>query len=214
MKKVLILATCMLFLMVASVYATTTTYPFEYSGGLLATGLTHDDYYSWGFNITVPANEDISSATITFEGLRNWDNRRNHLYVHILGDVGEDKLGFRKAGDDSGTNFVDSLNSWNLNGEGNTFVYDFGLPYGNGNNATIARNVSFTISDLSVLSFLNTATSDGLFGLGFDPDCHFWATKLKLTLISEGGGSQEVPEPGTILLVGVGLLGLGFLRKK
>lgn len=209
MKKVFVLATCMLFLMVAPVFAT--TYPFEYSGGFLSSGLVHDDYYSWGLNITVPADEDITSATITFEGLRNWDNLRNHLYVHILGDA---LLGFRKAGDDSGTNFVDSLNSWNLNGEGNTFVYDFGLPYGNGNNATVARNVSFTISDLSVITFLNTATSDGLFGLGLDPDCHFWATKLKLTLISEGGGSQEVPEPGTILLVGVGLLGLGFLRKK
>ena len=214
MKKVLILATCILFLMVASVYATTTTYPFEYSGGLLATGLTHDDYYSWGLNIIVPANEDISSATITFEGLRNWDNKRNQLYVHILGDA---PLGFLKAGDDSGTNFVDSFTNpvwWNIGSEGNIFVYDFGLPYGNGYNATVARNVSFTISDLSVITFLNTATSDGLFGLGFDPDCHFWATKLKLTLISEGGGSQEVPEPGTILLVGVGLLGLGFLRKK
>jgi hypothetical protein len=211
MKKVLILATCMLFLMVASVYATTTTYPFEVSGGFLSTGLVHDDYYSWGLNITVPANEDISSATITFEGLRNWDNLKNKLFVHILGDA---PLGFLKAGDDSGTNFVDSLTTWNNGLEGNIFVYDFGLPYGSGNNAMVARDVSFTISDLSVLSFLNTATSDGLFGLGVDPDCHFWATKLKLTLISEGGGSQEVPEPGTILLVGVGLLGLGFLRKK
>lgn len=46
-----------------------------------------------------------------------------------------------------------------------------------------------------------TVTPDSTFGVGFDPDCHFYNDCIKLVL--ETG--PVVPEPGTIVLVGAGL---------
>jgi hypothetical protein len=219
MKKIFVLAACMLFLMVAPVFATTYP-PFTYTGSYLSSGLLHQNWYTWGMNIAVPANEDIVSGSITFYGLKNWNDAENHLYVNFLGDA-PTPITFRQenmADNPNDNTFSNYLSSWNLNLEGNIFVHDFSLDYVGPADATSPRDVTYSFDAITrpdLISFLNSATSDGLFGLGFDPDCSYTATKIKLKLISEsGGGGQEVPEPGTFLLISVGLLGLGLLRKK
>jgi len=221
MKKVLILALCMLFLMVAPVFATTYP-PFTYNGSYLSSGLLHQNWYTWGMNIAVPANEDIVSGSIIFYGLKNWNDLENHLYVNFLGDA-PTPITFRQesvpdnANDNIFSNYITSSN-WNLGGESNIFVHDFSLDYVGAADATSRRDVTYSFDAITrpdLITFLNSATSDGLFGLGFDPDCSYTATKIKLKLFSEpGGGGQEVPEPRTFLLISIGLLGLGFLRKK
>jgi hypothetical protein len=61
-------------------------------------------------------------------------------------------------------------------------------------------------------------------GMGFGANNHFWATS-GYHLYEIGGGAftgttddgddnQPVPEPGTILLLGAGLIGLAIGRKK
>jgi hypothetical protein len=55
---------------------------------------------------------------------------------------------------------------------------------------------NFTADDIAVLSAF---AEDGIFGIGFDPDCHFWNDGITLTI-------ETIPEPATCLLLGLGAL--------
>jgi hypothetical protein len=65
----------------------------------------------------------------------------------------------------------------------------------------------FTAAQLA--TFVSYA-GNGNFGLGFDPDCHYFNNGIKLTVETTG-----VPEPGTLILLGSGLLGIvAYSRRK
>jgi hypothetical protein len=230
MKRIAGVAIIALCIFLATpVFAIPHTYIYSYTGGYISgSGLEHQKDYSWGLDSSqIPQNEEIVSVTILFKGLHNWDNLINDLYVNVLGDtplpldpplpLAQLPLSFKVIG--TGDNpydnvFFNNLNSWNRNGESNAFIHDFALAYGGTgiNNATTARDVSYTFTNVTqpaLMSFFNTAIDDGNFGLGFDPDCHYWGSKIKLTLIT-----QPVPEPSTFLLLGAGLAGVGLLRRR
>jgi hypothetical protein len=54
---------------------------------------------------------------------------------------------------------------------------------------------------------LQTYAQDGLFGLGFDPDCHYYNSGITLTV-------QTVPEPDAATFVLVALMPLCLWRRR
>ena len=71
-----------------------------------------------------------------------------------------------------------------------------------------------TVSSLGVENLFAWA-EDGIFELGFDPDCHFINSGISLMIYtSDSMGVSHAPEPETLVLFGLGLLGASAFGRK
>ncbi|MCP4686462.1 MAG: hypothetical protein GY859_00325, partial [Desulfobacterales bacterium] len=70
-----------------------------------------------------------------------------------------------------------------------------------------AQDITYDFS-ASEIAGLTGYLSDGNFGLGFDPDCHFYNSGITLTI------ETAVPIPGAIWLMFAGLAGIIGVRRK
>jgi hypothetical protein len=154
--------------------------------------LDHWYAYEWGIQWSQPTGERIVSASLFFDGIRNWTvNDPNDLYVDLLNST---RLGIRSFYDAQGGGDYFSGNGVLLNHWKN-------LP-------ATAHDVSYAF-DNSELNMLGSYLVDGRFGFGFDPDCHYYNKCVKLTV-----ETAPVPEPATMLLFGAGLLGIAGLGRR
>lgn len=72
-----------------------------------------------------------------------------------------------------------------------------------------AQDITFYFND-SQLTTLNSYLSDSNFGIGFDPDCHFYNSGISLTI-----ETSPVPIPASIFLLAPALFGVvGVSRKR
>jgi hypothetical protein len=152
--------------------------------------LDHNYYYTWGIDASDFAGQEILSASLYFEDIRNWDNKPNWLWVHLLDDAaigvtrGYDGQGYGDAYFGRGV----LLNVWSMN--------------------TTPRDITYMF-DANELGFLSGYASDGVVALGFDPDCHFYNNGVRFSV-----ETASVPEPATMLLFGTGLVLVGICGKK
>jgi hypothetical protein len=144
--------------------------------------LDHDYYYTWGIDRPWSASEEAVSATLSFSKIYNWDKNPNVLYIHLL-----DKT---KKGVTSGSDSKDG----DYFGSQGTMVVTYT------NLSDQAQDLSYRLTS-EQLKMLNTYAADGKFGLGFDPDCHFYNSGVKLEVVT---GSVPVPEPQTLVLLALG----------
>ena len=153
--------------------------------------LDHSSYYTWGIDWDIPAGEIIVSASLSFDDIRNWDSESNDLWVHLLDSA---TAGVTSDRDNQG-------GGDNFSGQGILLHHWQDLP-------ASAQDITYDFDPFEIAT-LNTYLTDGNFGLGFDPDCHYYNNGITLNI-----ETASVPIPTTILLLGSGLLGFGLLSRR
>jgi hypothetical protein len=199
--------------------------------------LDHAKAYGWGIDLDLEDNETITEFSLIFDNIRNWDNAANVLYVSLLNP----SYATVKEYTDSAPGFSNYFNTEPLLFQFNDLNkhepwdyrdHNYLTENSDGMKITVTINasgVSYTsgLSDPKYLkggSFSNTANATlekineyaahKIFGLGFDPDCHFYNAGISLILQTEQK-VNHTPEPATLMLFGAGLLGLASrMRKK
>ncbi len=167
---------------------------FTPPGGPPSYGLTdldHAKYYVWGIDLSFdPLVEEIKSATLSFDHLRNWNNSDNDLWIHLLD---EGALGITVGNDwgGGGDQFL---------GQGVLLEHYVDLP-STGEDKTI-------VFDGAAIIKLNEYAANGRIAIGLDPDCHFYDCGVELE-IQYGA----IPEPSVLLIAGFGGSLIAFIRK-
>jgi VPDSG-CTERM motif len=170
-------------------------------------GQLNGDYaYSLGVNANLPAGQEFSSMTISFDNIRLTSAPKGYLYVDLL-NFNTPGLQAIWDGDRSGDAFADDIQ----NGQGISLgVKEF---------SRWNQTMSFSITlDSTELLALNTYAQDGIFDIGLDPDCFFWLPQscCKVTYnCCPQPPPHNVPDGGsTALLLGATLSVLGWVRRK
>jgi len=164
--------------------------------------LPHGYYFTWGLDWEIPEGETIISASLTFKKIYNWTEEDDDiLWVHLL--QGAD-LDVHRGDDDheAGSYF----NSEDYAGEQILLNAFDDLPEGRSNRANVVYNFDYT-----ELTTLIDYSMDGNWGIGFDPDCHFYNRGIELRIET----APVVPEPATWTMLLVATAGLaGWTRRR
>lgn len=173
--------------------------------------LPHMYYYTWGIDFDVPDNETVTEGVLTFHNIYDWREEEDALYVHLLDSPDKDVIAIKDWGGDGSDNF---------NGQG-VLVGQWSDPFGG---APRGFDLVFTFStipgsqagstlvdDLNAYAQTPYGTSEANFGFGIDPDCHYYNDMVTFTITT---GAIHAPAPGALLLCGIGMAAVGWMRRK
>jgi hypothetical protein len=155
--------------------------------------LDHFYAYSWGIKQSIPQGQILTGAKLKIKNIWDWTKEDDILNITLLD---KPSVGIKRFYDDQG---------------GGDYFAGKGVKVGSWSDPVggYSRNVNleFDFEKLGLLDDLETAMADGVFGFGFDPDCHYYNDGVSLHL-----SYAPVPEPGTFIALGLG--GLAFLKRR
>ena len=160
--------------------------------------LDHNYAFTWGIDYTLPQNQYVDFASITFTQIgNNAYEPTNILYANLLNSAAN---GVVTAYDDGGGS----------GGSGNFFAGAPGskdlFQYTDNDPATF-ENFTYNFN-AGQLTALNSALADGNFGIGLDPDCHYLNQGVKMDITT-----KVAPEPISCVLFVVGSGVLAGIRR-
>lgn len=221
MKKIFLTLVALLVLgLPATAFADTLTFqapataPNSGNGGPNQFDLDHHRAYAWRIDNVNLAGQTITSATITFRNISNWDTNPNMLFIHLLDSASN--AGVSSFVDASGTPVPSSQIQDNFAGS----LYNVNPLVNSGTANTLLTARSFTTTPTTFvytftaaqLAALNTYFQNGNnVAFGFDPDCHFWNNGIAFKMTTE---CTTVPEPTTLALLGTGITGFIIKRRR
>jgi len=183
-------------------------------GGAKQFDLDHHMAYAWRIGGVDLSGKTITSATLTFKNISNWDANKNMLFIHLLDtakaagvssfqDAPANQVPVIDINDDfAGTRYLN--NPLVAAGTANTFLTQQSF-------TTVCHDFVYTFT-ADLLKFLSAYFLNGSdIAFGFDPDCHFWNDGIAFSFTTT---PNTVPEPTTMLLLGTGLAGMYYRRKR
>ena len=214
MKKSIVLA-CIATLGIVTISASAGVYTFQPIPDIDLADLDHHYFYIWEKDFSLPADEYVIGASLFFDNINDWIVESGDiLYMRLLSKTNID------AADDEPADIVDW---WKGDSDTNNIYrgYDgqgggdslsgYGILLGTYTDDDTDSNppedfiYDFTQDEWELLDVLIHAQVG--FGIGFDPDCHYWNDGITLTI-------ETVPVPAAVILGSIGLSFSGWLLHK
>lgn len=168
--------------------------------------LDHAYYFAWqidGQESPLPEAGEVIGATLEIFTLYNWsaDDTNNKLFINLL----------RKSDIESVWTFVSGDHVYSGGDSKNEVVNN--LPgveidsYVDGDGPATKIHYIYQFDDTELQLLKDSISGDGIVCVGLDPDCHFYNTGIKLSLV-------PVPAPSALLLGGIGAGMVGWYRRR
>lgn len=203
---------------VVTLFQAPPTAPNQAPGGANQFDLDHYRAYTWSLRHTIAQGHTIVGARLIFTNISNWNNDANRLYVNLLDyarntthngvssiqDTNVDPT----AGNGAFVDYFDGSNPYLLDGADHIDL----TTLTNLTTSPGTRIYDFTSSQLAALN-LFLSPSDNTLAFGFDPDCHYWNNGIAFEITTRGT-TTPTPEPATMTLLGTGIAGLYYRRRR